>query len=106
MDLLTLDKGWVRTVIISQLIGKASIMRGLILSQYNVSGNNFAPVCTPIVYIKDKAAAQEILSNEIMTAHPACRKFAALLSETVSLASVNGPCVSAAIFPSRFPLRR
>jgi hypothetical protein len=57
MYLLTLDKGWVRTVIISQLIGKASIMRGLILSRYNVSGNNFAPVCTPIVYIKDQAAA-------------------------------------------------
>jgi hypothetical protein len=65
------------------LIGKASIMRGLILSQYNVSGNNFAPICTPIVYIKDQAIAQA-LSNEIIPTHPAYPKFAALLSETVS----------------------
>jgi len=84
MYLLTLDKGWVRTVIVSQLIGKASIMRGLILSQYNVSGNNFAPVCTPIVYIKDQAVVQEISSNEIVPTHPSYPEFAALLSGTVS----------------------
>jgi hypothetical protein len=58
-------------------------MRGLILSQYNISGNNFAPICTPIVYIKDPVA-QEVLSNEIVSGHPEYPKFAALLSETVS----------------------
>src|SRR5262249_32177674 len=82
MYLLTLDKGWVRTIIVSQLIGKASIMRGLILSQYNFSGSNFAPICTPIVYIKDQV--QEALCCEIVPTHPAYAKFAALLSETVS----------------------
>jgi hypothetical protein len=84
MYLLTLDKGWVRTIIVSQLIGKTSIMRGLILSQYNISGNNFAPICTPIVYIRDQAVAQDGLSDEIVPTDPAYPKFASLLSETVS----------------------
>ena len=84
MYLLTLDKGWVRTVIVSQLIGKASIMRGLILSQYNVSGNNFAPICAPIVYIKDQAVAHDISCNEIVPSHPSYQKFASLLNDTVS----------------------
>jgi hypothetical protein len=84
MYLLTLDKGWVRTIIVSQLIGKASVMRGLILSQYNVSGNNFAPVCAPIVYIKDHAVAQDISCNEIVPSHPSYPKFASLLNEAVS----------------------
>jgi hypothetical protein len=84
MYLLTLDKGWVRTIIISQLVGKTSIMRGLILSQYNVSGNNFAPICTPIVYVKHRAVAPKISLNEIVPTHRAYPKFSALLSETVS----------------------
>jgi hypothetical protein len=84
MYLLTLDKGWVRTIIVSQLVGSASIMRGLILSQYNVSGNNFAPVCTPIVYLKDQPVAQDISCREIMPSHPSYAKFASLLNETVS----------------------
>jgi hypothetical protein len=84
MYLLTLDKGWVRTIIVSQLIGKASIMRGLILSQYNVSGNNFAPICTPIVYIKSEPIVQGIPCNEIAPSHAGYAKFASLLTETVS----------------------
>jgi hypothetical protein len=84
MYLLTLDKGWVRTIIVSQLIGKASIMRGLILSQYNVSGNNFAPVCAPIVYVKNQPVAQDISGDELVPSHPSYQKFASLLNETVS----------------------
>jgi hypothetical protein len=84
MYLLTLDKGWVRTIIISQLIGKASVMRGLILSQYHVSGNNFAPVCAPIVYVKIQAAAQYPSVNEMPPSHPGYPALAALLNETVS----------------------
>jgi hypothetical protein len=66
------------------LIGKASIMRGLILSQYNVSGNNFAPICAPIVYIKNQEAAQDILSSEVAPSDSAYSRFASLLCETVS----------------------
>jgi hypothetical protein len=84
MYLLTLDKGWVRTIIVSQLIGRASIMRGLILSQYNVSGSNHAPVCAPIVYIKDHAIMKDISTDEITPSDPCYQKFASLLNETVS----------------------
>jgi hypothetical protein len=84
MYLLTLEKGWVRTIIVSQLIGKESIMRGLILSQGKILGNNYAPVCAPIVYIKDQAIAQDNSTNEIVPSDPCYRKFASLLNETLS----------------------
>jgi hypothetical protein len=55
MYFLTVNKGWVRTVLVSQPIGNTSILRGLILSQFNVAGANFAPVCSPIAYIKEQS---------------------------------------------------
>lgn len=82
MYLLTLDKGWVRTIIVSS--SRSSIMRGLILSQHHVSGNNFAPVCTPIVYIRDQGIDQDISNNEIVPSDPRYQRFASLLNETVS----------------------
>jgi hypothetical protein len=50
--LMTIDKGWVRTVVVSQLSTGREIMRGMITSQYNVAGAAYAPVAAPIAYLK------------------------------------------------------
>lgn len=61
--LVTITQGWVRTVLTSQLMPAMTEMRGLILSQFNIAGPAFGPVCAPIAYIKtekpDEAALGE-----------------------------------------------
>lgn len=82
--LLTLDKGWVRTVTISHPIDKRPILRGLIMSQYNISGNNYAPVCAPIVYVKDPEIIENVKTDEIAPSDPYYQTISSLLNETIS----------------------
>jgi hypothetical protein len=84
MYLVTIDRGWVRTVLVSQLVSNASIMRGLILSQYNIFGGNFAPVCAPIVYIKEGSNKNSVLPGEIEIGDPQYDEYIKLLRETLS----------------------
>jgi hypothetical protein len=84
MYLLTIDKGWVRTVLVSQLGNDASILRGLILSQFNIVGSSYAPVCSPIAYIKDEPNGGAVPYGEIGPAHPRYEDYASVLHEIVS----------------------
>jgi hypothetical protein len=65
MYLMTIKNGWVRTVLISQLVATASVMRGLILSQFNSNGPHYAPVCSPIVYVRQQSEQAEISYGDI-----------------------------------------
>lgn len=89
MYLMTISRGWIRTVLVSQLvdgvlIDSASSMRGLILSQYNSSGANYAPVCTPIVYLREKTDQPEIPYGEIDKTQEHYGQCVSLLEETLS----------------------
>jgi hypothetical protein len=85
MYFLTVNKGWVRTVLVSQPI-HTSILRGLILSQFNVSGANFAPVCSPIAYIKEQSNTNpgDGTYGELGPGDPQYERYAALIREIVS----------------------
>jgi hypothetical protein len=58
--LLTIRQGYVRTVVVSQIVHNETIMRGLILCQAKVRGANWAPICSPIGYIKQKPDDAEV----------------------------------------------
>jgi hypothetical protein len=49
------QQGLGASVLASQPIGNTWILRGLILSQFNVAGANFAPFCSPFAYIKEQS---------------------------------------------------
>jgi hypothetical protein len=54
MYFLTVNKGWVRPFWLRSRLA-TWILRGLILSQFNVAGANFAPFCSPFAYIKEQS---------------------------------------------------
>ena len=91
MYFLTVNKGWVRTVLVSQPIGHTSILRGLILSQYNVAGANFAPVCSPIAYIKEQSNSNPdaVSYGEIGSTDPQYERYATVIREIISKAFVK-----------------
>jgi len=84
MYLMTISKGWIRTVLVSQLVSHSSVMRGLILSQFNISGAHYAPVCAPIIYVKEKPNEDMIAYGEIGAEDKHYKGYARLLWETIS----------------------
>lgn len=84
MYLMTIKQGWVRTVLVSQLVNNSSIMRGIILSQFNISGANHAPVCAPIVYIKDDPAQRPFPDDEIEQSDQNYGRYRQLLDDTIA----------------------
>jgi len=88
--LMTIDRGWVRTVLVSQLVSDASIMRGLILSQFNISGANHAPVCAPIVFVKQRESDNnEIRYGDIGSGDSEYEEWMRLISETITSSFVK-----------------
>jgi hypothetical protein len=85
MYLMTINKGWIRTILVSQLLHNASMMRGLILSQFEISGGNYAPVVAPIVYIREHPEEQHSY-GEFGAADERYEKYTQLLRETLSKA--------------------
>ena len=89
MYLMTVKNGRVRTILISQLVQEQeAIMRGLILSQFNASGPHYAPICTPIVYLKEESE-KPIDYGDIGANNPDYRRYRKLLDETLSLGFVK-----------------
>jgi hypothetical protein len=84
MYLMTIDKGWIRTILVSQAHNSSSILRGLILSQFNIAGANYAPVCAPIVYIKETPDDGQHSYGELGGDDPHYERYASLLRETLS----------------------
>jgi hypothetical protein len=85
--LMTIDKGWVRTIIITQMV-RTQMMRGLITSQFNIVGGAYSPVCAPIVYRKRGTEAGNAY-GEIAKGHEQYERYIALLKETLLAPFVN-----------------
>lgn len=82
--LMTVRHGYVRTVLVSQILDKETTMRGLVLCQFRSSGNNFMPVCSPIAYIKQQLGAAALSYAEIGIGNSDHESYDRLLKETVS----------------------
>lgn len=82
MYLMTIDKGWVRTVVVSQMVAGLVEMRGLITSQFNIAGPAYAPVSAPIAYIKVTAAASPSF-GELTKTDSNYEQYMRLLQETL-----------------------
>ena len=67
------------------------VLRGLILSQYNVAGANFAPVCSPIAYVREQSNAKPdgVSYGEIGSTDPQYERYATVIREIVSKAFVK-----------------
>ncbi|MGA8495859.1 MAG: hypothetical protein WB764_10275 [Xanthobacteraceae bacterium] len=87
--LLTINRGWVRTVLVSQLVNNNRIMRGLILSQFNSGGASYAPVSAPIVYIKQSDAERGTTYGEITSESEHFARYLGLVRETVQRSFVR-----------------
>jgi hypothetical protein len=80
--LMTIHRGWVRTVVVSQLGQGREMMRGLITSQYNMAGAAFAPVSAPIAFLKMGANTKASL-GELTKADRLYDTYLAILQETM-----------------------
>jgi hypothetical protein len=81
--LITIRQGYVRTVLVSQIVHSEVVMRGLILSQFNFAGSNFMPSCAPIAYIKE-ADDDAKLPAGIDQTHPKYEYYRGLLRTILS----------------------
>jgi hypothetical protein len=80
---ITIRQGYVRTVVVSHIVREA-IMRGLILCQAKVRGSNWAPVCSPIVYEKQKPGGNDIPYEVISPNHEQYEKYRYLLRQSLT----------------------
>jgi hypothetical protein len=83
LSLLTVNKGWVRAILVSQLVYNSKIMRGLILSQYQVAAASYAPICAPIVYLRQSDTDVAPPYGEILSGSGHYEKYMRLLEETM-----------------------
>jgi hypothetical protein len=95
--LMTIHRGWVRTVIVSQLGKGRKVMRGLITSEYNMAGAAFAPVSAPIALLK-MSANTEVSLGELTKADRLYDTYLRILQETIqkSFAHIALPPLPAA----------
>jgi|SRR5580693_6944806 hypothetical protein len=88
MYFLTVNKGWVRPFWLRSRLA-TWILRGLILSQFNVAGANFAPFCSPIAYIKEQSHPNPPTAGEIGPGDPSYERYASSIGEIISKAFVK-----------------
>jgi hypothetical protein len=81
--LLSINKGWVRTVLVSQPVDKAKVMCGLILSQFRVDEVHRSPICSPIAYLKQSKEAAEPHYGEITEENQHYVKYMTLVQDTI-----------------------
>jgi len=94
--LLSINKGWVRTVLVSQPLDKAKVMSGLILSQFRVDEVHRSPICSPIVYLKQSKEGTEPRYGEITEENEHYLKYITFVQDTIrqSFARVMlPPCI-------------
>jgi hypothetical protein len=87
MYLLTVKRGSVRTILISQPDDAVDTMRGFVLSQYNWVPNSSAkcePVVAPIVYKRETAPVAPEHYDEIDESDGRFKGYARLISETLT----------------------
>jgi hypothetical protein len=84
LSFLTVNKGWTRAILVSHLLHHNKIMRGLILSQYRVSGASYAPICAPIVYLRQSGGGVAPRYGEIHSGSEHYARYMGLLHETLN----------------------
>jgi hypothetical protein len=60
-------------------------MRGLILSQFNIAGAHYAPVCSPIVYVKQRQDDTHVDYGDIRPSHSLYDRFQTLLRAKIAI---------------------
>jgi hypothetical protein len=82
--LLTIRRGWVRTIVVSQL-GQSKTMRGLITSLHNIAGPAFTPISAPIAFLK-MHADMEVSVGELTKTDRMYDAYLGILHETLQSA--------------------
>ena len=70
-------------MLVSQPVGKATVMCGLILSQFRVDEVHRSPICSPIVYLKQSKEGMEPCYGEITEENEHYGKYMNLVQDTI-----------------------